>query len=32
VRASATGRGGTVVTHVSTHPTDPWTAHLGRTN
>lgn len=32
VRAAAAVRGGTVVTHVSTHPTDPWTAHLGRTN
>lgn len=32
VRAAAAVRGGTVATHVSTHPTDPWTAHLGSTN
>ncbi len=32
VRTAAAVRGGSVATHVSTHPTDPWTAHLGSTN
>jgi dinuclear metal center YbgI/SA1388 family protein len=32
LRSGAALRGGTVATHVSTHPTDPWTAHLGSTS
>ena len=32
LRSGAALRGGTVATKVSTHPTDPWTAHLGSTN
>lgn len=32
VRAASAACGGTVTTHVSTKPTDPWTAHLGSTN
>lgn len=31
LRTGAGLRGGTVATHVSTHPTDPWTSHLGST-
>ena len=32
LRSGAALRGGTVATNVSTHPTDPWTAHLGSTS
>jgi putative NIF3 family GTP cyclohydrolase 1 type 2 len=31
LRSGAALRGGTVATHVSAHPTDPWTAQLGST-
>jgi len=32
LRSGAAVRGGSVATNVSTHPTDPWTAHLGSTS
>ena len=32
LRSGAAVGGGTVATKVSTHPTDPWTAHLGSTS